>query len=58
MWSVSYVTYIDIKAQVSLTRWSVFLFLDVPTLKLQIIINILSADRPEIIIPTARTTKD
>ena len=58
MWSVSYVTYIDIKAQVSLTWWSVFLFLDVPTLKLKIIINILSTDRPEIIIPTARTTKD
>ena len=34
MWLVSYGTYIDIIAQVSLTWWSVFLFLDVPTLKL------------------------
>ena len=58
MWSVPYVTWIDIIAQVSLTRWSVFLFLDVPTLKLKIIINILPTDQPEAIIPTAYTTKN
>ena len=58
MWSVPYVTWIDIIAQVSLTRWSVFLFLDVPTLKLKIIINILPTDQPETIIPTAYTTKN
>ena len=34
MWLVSYGTYINITAQVSLTWWSVLLFLDVPTLKL------------------------
>ena len=58
MWSVSYVTCIDILAQVSLTRWSVFLFLDVQTLKLKIIINISPIDQPEIILPTAPTTKN
>ena len=52
IWSVSYVTCIDIVAQVSVTPWSVFLFLDVPTLKLKIIINILLTDQPEIILPT------
>ena len=56
MWSVLYVTCIDI-AQVYLTRWSVFLFLDVPILKPKII-NILSTNQPEIIIPTARTVKN
>ena len=35
-----------------------FLFLDVPTLKLSIIIIILPTDRYEIILPTARTTKN
>ena len=35
-----------------------FLFLDVPTLKLTIIIIILLTDRPQIITPTTRTTKD
>ena len=44
MWSVSYVTCIDLIAQVSLTWWSVFSLLDVLTLKLRIII--LLADRP------------
>ena len=34
-----------------------FLVLDMPTLKLSIII-ILSTDRPEIILPTALTTKN
>ena len=58
MWSVPYVIYTDIVAQVSLTRWSVSLFLDMPTLKLKIIINILPTDRPEIIPPTACTTKN
>ena len=32
MWSVSYVTCVDIIAQVSLARWSLFLFLDILTL--------------------------
>ena len=58
MWSVSYVIYTDIVAQVSLTRWSVFLFLDMPTLKLKVIINILPTGRPEIILPTACATKN
>ena len=40
-----------------LTWWSVFLFLDVLTLKLKIII-ILPANQPEIILPTVRTTKN
>ena len=56
MWSVSYVFCVDIIIQVSLTRLSVFLFLDVPTLKLRIII-ILPTDRPEIILPIAPTAK-
>ena len=57
MWSVSYVTCVDIIAQVFLTRWSIFLYLDFPpTLKLRIII--LSTDRPDIILPTARTAKN
>ena len=55
-WSILYVTCVNIIAQVSLTP--IFLFLDVPTLKLRIIIIILPTDRPEIILPTARTTKD
>ena len=38
MWSVSYVTCADIIAKASLTRWWRFLFLDVPTLKLRIVI--------------------
>ena len=58
MWSVSYVTCVDIKAQVSLTLWSIFVFLDGPTLKLKIIINILPTGRPEIILPTAGATKN
>ena len=56
MWSVSYVTCVDIIVQVFLTRWSIFLHLDFPTLKLRIII--LPTDRPDIILPTARTTKN
>ena len=35
-----------------------FLFLDALTLKLKIIINILPTDRPKIILPTARKTKN
>ena len=38
MQSISYVTCVDIIALVSLTPLSIFLFLDVPTLKLSIII--------------------
>ena len=57
MKSVSYVTCIDLIAQVSLIRWSL-LFLDVLTLKLRIIIIILPTDRPETILPGARTTKN
>ena len=44
-------------AQVSLRRWSIFSFLDMPTLKLRIII-ILLIDRPEVILLNARTTKN
>ena len=50
MWSVSYVTCIDIIAQVSLTWWSVFLILDVLTLEFKIILNILPTDQPKIIL--------
>ena len=57
MWSVSYVTCVDIIAQVSLTWWSMFLFLEVPTLKLRIIIIVLSTDQPELILWTLPTTK-
>ena len=35
-----------------------FLFLDMLTLKLRIIIIILPTDQPEKVLPTARTTKD
>ena len=59
MWWVSHVTCIDLIAQVSLTQWSTFLFLDVLTLKLGIIIIIiLPTDLPEIILPAARTTEN
>ena len=58
MWSVSHVTCIDLIAQVSLTQWSTFLFLDVLTLKLGIIIIILPTDLPEIILTAARTTEN
>ena len=44
-----------ITTQVSLTGWSIFSFIDMPTLKLRIII--LPNDRPEITLPTACTTK-
>ena len=46
------------QGKVSLTRWSIFLFLDVPTLKLGIFVIILSTNQLEIILPTARTTKN
>ena len=49
------VTCVDIIAQVSLPR-SIFLLLQVLTMKLWIII--LPTNRPEIILPTARTTKN
>ena len=58
MLSVSYVTYIVIIAQVSLTPWSIFLFLHMLTVKLGIIIIILLTNQPEIILRTARTTKN
>ena len=54
---ISYVTCVDIISQVSLTRW-LFLFLDVSTLKLGIIVIILSNGRSEIILPIAPTTKN
>ena len=43
MWLVSYVTYVDKISQVSSTRQSISLFLDVPTLKFRIIINHFAA---------------
>ena len=58
MWLISYITCVDIIAQVSLTPWLIFLFLDVPTLKLRIIIIIFPTGQPEIILPTACTTKN
>ena len=58
MWSISYVTSNDITPQVSLTSRSIFLFLDMPTLKLRANIIILLTDRPEIILSSARTTKN
>ena len=58
MWSISYVTCNDIIPHVSLTSRSIFLFLDMPTLKLRANIIILLTDRPEIILSTARTTKN
>ena len=54
MWLISYITCVVIIAQVSLTLWSIFLFLDVQTLKLRIIIIFLT----KIILSTARTTKN
>ena len=50
MWSIYYVTYVDIIAQFSSTPSSIFLVLDVSTLKRRIIISILSTGRPEIIL--------
>ena len=44
MWSISYVTFVDIIAQFSLTPWLIFLFLHVLTLKLRISIIILLTD--------------
>ena len=45
------------QAQVSLPQWSM-LFLNVPNLKVRIIIIILPTDQPEIILLTAHTTKN
>ena len=53
-----YVTSVDIIVQVSFTPGSIFLFLDVPTLRLRIIIIILLTGRHGIILPTTRTTKN
>ena len=58
MWSVSHVTCFDLIAQFSLTRLSIFLFLDEPTLKLRIIIITLPTDRPKMILTTACATKN
>ena len=58
MWSISYVTCVDIAAQVSLTSWSMFIYLDAPTLKLRTIIIILPTDRSEIIFPSACKIKN
>ena len=46
------------EAQASLPRWSIFLFFDLPTLKLRIIIIILLTDLADIILPTAGTTNN
>ena len=67
MWSVScasmstqvtYVTCVDILVQVPLTPRSIFLFLDVATRKLRIIIITLTTNQPHIILPTAPTTNN
>ena len=58
LWSISYVTCVEIIAEVSLTPLSIFLFSDKPTLKLGIIIIILPTGRSEIILLTSRTTKN
>ena len=57
-WSILYVTCVDIIGQVSLTPCSIFLFLDVPILKLRIIIIILPTDWRKIILLTAHMTKN
>ena len=54
IWSVSYITCIEIIAQISLIS---ILFLDALTLKRRIIIIILPTNRPEILLTTARITK-
>ena len=54
MWSISHVTC----AQVSLTHWAIFLFLDVPTLKFRIMIIILLSEWLDTILPTAHTTEN
>ena len=51
MWSVSQVTFVDTVAQVSLTRYSIFLFSNVSALK-------LATDQPNAILPTARKTNN
>ena len=58
MRSVSYVIWVDMIEQVSLTRLSIFLFLEMLTLKFMVIIIILLTDLPDIILPTARTPKN
>ena len=50
MLSVSYITYVDIRAQVSLIRLSIFLFLDVPNLKLRVIAFACNTKRFAIVI--------
>ena len=58
IWSVSYVIWVDMIEQVSLTRLSISLFLEMLNLKFRFIIIILLTDRPDIILPTARTAKN
>ena len=60
MWSIliSCVACVDIIAQISLTPWSVVLFLYVSTLELNIFVIILPTDWPVIILATACTTKN
>ena len=47
MWLVLYVPYIDLTAQVHLTHWLAFLFLDIQALKLRIIVTILLTNQPK-----------
>ena len=54
MSGVSYITCVDIIAQVSLNWWLMFLFLDMPTLKVRIIIIIVPADPLKIILPKTK----
>ena len=53
MWSIWYVTCVDIIAP----PWPIFLFLDLPILKLRIIIIISPTDQRKIILLTVHTTK-
>ena len=52
MSSVSYVTCVDILAQVSLTQWSLYIILDEPKLRVN------QLNQPEIILPAAHSTKN
>ena len=54
---VTYITCIDLIAQVSLTWWSSYLFLDVLTLKRETAIIILPTDWLETILPVALQQK-
>ena len=56
MWLASYATCVEIITQVSLTWWSMFLVLDVLTMKLRTVF-ILLTNQCQIILLTAHTTK-